>query len=108
MNYILFFILTGLIFFGVFYILDPGSSFSSVIEYIAIYSCAWIFGFITPGAPGGIGVRESIMVVLLSDKIGAGNALSGALLFRGITISGEVVGYLLAGTKIFKDPVKTS
>ena len=108
-NYVLFFTSAGLIFFGVFFVLSlTETSLSSIIFYISIYTCSWVFGFITPGAPGGIGVRESIMVILLSDSIGAGHALTGSLLFRVITISGEFIGYFLAETKIFKDPVKAN
>lgn len=29
---------------------------------------AWIIGFVTPGAPGGIGIRESVMLFVCGDK----------------------------------------
>jgi hypothetical protein len=30
------------------------------------YVIAWLAGFVTPGAPAGIGVREAVLVILLA------------------------------------------
>ena len=58
---------------------------------------AWIAGFVTPGAPGGLGVREAAMVLL-----GAGSApvqvlVLAAALFRLVTFCGDLVCFLLGG-----------
>ena len=29
---------------------------------------AWIIGFVTPGAPGGIGIREGVMLFVCGDE----------------------------------------
>ena len=53
---------------------------------------AWFVGFITPGAPGGIGVREAAMNFLLS-----GAAPSWALAAAGVlTRVAQILGELLA------------
>lgn len=36
--------------------------FSLLVTLTGAFMFAWIIGFITPGAPGGIGIRESVMI----------------------------------------------
>lgn len=43
-----------------------------------------------PGAPGGIGVRDSIIVLGLAITVGEGSALAIALLHRAVSILGDV------------------
>lgn len=33
---------------------------------IAVFALAWVVGFVTPGAPGGLGVREGLMLLMLA------------------------------------------
>ena len=33
---------------------------------IAVFALAWVVGFVTPGAPGGFGVREGLMLLMLA------------------------------------------
>lgn len=51
---------------------------------------AWIAGFVTPGAPGGLGIRETVMVI-----VGAGASADKLLvlgvLLRVVTFGGDVV-----------------
>lgn len=61
------------------------------------YLIAWLAGFIIPGAPGGIGVRESVLVLLLAGHAGgeaAGLALGIGM--RAVTILGDVFSGALA------------
>ncbi len=66
--------------------------------YIVIpaYTFSWLAGFITPGAPGGAGVREAIMILTLSGYIGEPLSVLIALVFRLVTILGDVVFYFVA------------
>jgi hypothetical protein len=63
---------------------------------ITIFSCSWIAGYVTPGAPGGIGVREAIIIFSLAGLVGEAQATLVALLFRCITVGGDVIFYLLS------------
>ncbi len=51
---------------------------------------AWIAGFVTPGAPGGLGIREAVMVI-----VGAGTSadklLMLGILLRVVTFGGDLV-----------------
>lgn len=64
--------------------------------FIMSYAIAWVMGTVTVGAPGGIGIREAILVILLSNYIGEDKSLALALLFRLITVLGDCVFYLIA------------
>jgi len=66
-----------------------------VLVFIIAYSFSWAIGFITPGAPGGIGIREALLVALLSPIMGGeAQAIILALIFRIATISGDGVFFI--------------
>lgn len=63
---------------------------------VSIYSIAFLLGLITPGAPAGLGIRESIMVLLMSPMIGDAKSTYIALVFRLVTTLGDVWFFLAA------------
>jgi uncharacterized membrane protein YbhN (UPF0104 family) len=67
------------------------SSFDGLRQDVSLYSVAWIVGALTPGAPGGIGVREAILIEGLTPLWGAGEAVAGALAFRVVTVATDVI-----------------
>ncbi|MGL1862008.1 MAG: lysylphosphatidylglycerol synthase domain-containing protein [Pseudodesulfovibrio sp.] len=98
----IFFLATG----GIVYILAEAVGANgeiSIIQVISIYSVAWFAGLITPGAPAGIGVREAIMITLLSPYMGNSQALVVAVLFRIITSVGDVLFFLCSYIPGLKD-----
>jgi len=46
---------------------DTSGDFSLIITLTGAFMFAWIIGFITPGAPGGIGIRESVMIFVFGE-----------------------------------------
>lgn len=78
------------------FIYDAGIDAAGVAAIITYYMLAWVLGFVVPGAPGGIGVREAILVLLLSPVIGETVTLSAALIHRLISIIGDFIGYVIA------------
>jgi len=68
-----------------------GAVRSDVGLLIAAYAFSWVAGFLVPGAPGGLGVRESVLIFLLRDSVPAGDAVLGAVLFRIVTLLGDVL-----------------
>ncbi|QQA42037.1 hypothetical protein [Pelagovum pacificum] len=61
-----------------------------VLLAAAVALTGWIVGYATPGAPGGLGSREAVVVALLG-AIGAGeSAVLIAILFRLVTTLGEL------------------
>jgi uncharacterized membrane protein YbhN (UPF0104 family) len=67
---------------------------------------AWMLGFLTPGAPGGLGVRDALLVAMLTRVSNPAVAVAIAVTFRGVTTLGDISGLLvgLAGTKWFGRP----
>ncbi len=87
--------LTGVVLSVLLWAMRAGIAFDGrlVVQIVFAYICAWTLGFVTPGAPGGLGVREATLTAILGPAIGHDTALLGALLFRLCTVFGEVLGY---------------
>lgn len=89
---LLFFVGTGLIVVFLVRLVSPDSAVSG-ISLVAIYAMAWFLGTVTPGAPAGIGVREAVFLAALGPSMEGDAALAVALLFRAITLLGDVIFY---------------
>lgn len=60
----------------------------------AAFALSWLLGFLAPGAPAGLGVREGIMVLLLAGVVPDADALAFVLLARVVTLAGDAIIYL--------------
>jgi glycosyltransferase 2 family protein len=69
--------------------------------YTAAFAVAWLAGLFAVYAPGGLGVREGVLVALLSSRIGAADALVVAAASRLMLILADVVlaGVAAAATR---------
>ena len=70
--------------------------FVTITEFFRIvsgYAASWVAGFVTPGAPGGIGVRELALTYFLGPVIGEKEILTLSITHRLITIIGDFVAY---------------
>lgn len=63
---------------------------------------AWIAGFVTPGAPGGLGVREAAMVLIGGEGTSRETLVVAAALLRLVTFAGDLVCFAL-GNLLFRD-----
>lgn len=52
---------------------------------------AWVVGYVTPGAPGGLGLREAALVLGLSPVVGEAEAMAIALAYRLVTIVADAI-----------------
>jgi uncharacterized membrane protein YbhN (UPF0104 family) len=52
--------------------------------YVGAYAIAWLVGFVAVYAPGGLGVREAVLVALLRNRLGTADALVVAAVFRAV------------------------
>jgi uncharacterized membrane protein YbhN (UPF0104 family) len=77
-------------------------SFSIFVQTIFVSSIAWLFGFVVPGAPGGVGIREAMLLLLLPSIMIVSKevVLAGALIYRVVTILAEGLTFFWA--KLFK------
>jgi glycosyltransferase 2 family protein len=58
--------------------------------YMGAFAIAWLAGLLAVYAPGGLGVREAVLVALLSGRIGAADALVVAAVHRLILVFVDV------------------
>ena len=58
---------------------------------------AWLAGFVTPGSPGGLGVREVVLSVALSGWVDPAIAVATAAGFRVLTITGDLLVFAGGG-----------
>ncbi len=65
---------------------------SLVVELIFVTCVSWMAGFVVVGVPGGIGVRETIFISMTTAPLGAGVAVSVAVLSRVVSIVVDLVG----------------
>ena len=89
---------------NIFAVVAVGSDLdaSLVVELIFVTCVSWMAGFVVVGVPGGIGVRETIFISMTTAPLGAGVAVSVAVLSRVVSIvvdlAGAAVSVLLART----------
>lgn len=57
---------------------------------------SWIAGYLVIGAPGGVGVRESVLAQMLPGVAGAAMVVTAAVTFRVSLILGEALLFALA------------
>ena len=96
--YFLFSILSAVLFFGLTSI-TTGTLDQTVAHWRLIvggYSFAWAGGLLAPGAPAGLGVREAILIALLSRALHEQPVLIAAVLFRLVTTLGDNLFFLQA------------
>jgi hypothetical protein len=98
--YLLFFLLAGCSMMVVVTVVSDMPELQSWFLILLAFSVSWILGFVTPGAPSGIGVREAVLLYMLSPLIGASHAFIVSILFRVVTISGDLVFWLILESRV--------
>lgn len=79
---------------GIFAVILFALSESFVALAIPAAILAWLIGFLTPGAPGGIAVREVLLIGVLANAASGEHVLIAALLLRLVTTAGDLLLYL--------------
>lgn len=68
---------------------------ASLPTTVGIFGVAWLLGFLTPGAPAGLGIRDMTLVLGLTPVFGTHPAIAGALALRVATTLGDGIAFLL-------------
>ena len=68
------------------------------ISMVSILLLSWLAGYVVIGAPGGLGVREMVFLLLGGTFLPVEEALLAILIFRVVAILGEVVVFFLGGS----------
>ena len=89
-SHLLFLFTASLVFATLLVLLAPGTD--RTLAWPAAcgaYTAAWLAGFVTPGAPAGLGVRELVLVFLLDDHAAEPDLLPAVVLSRVVTVLGD-------------------
>lgn len=71
----------------------------SWMDVAGVYSAAWLLGFLVPGSPAGLGIRELVLLLGLSPIYGTSSATMAAALLRLVTVAGDGL-VLLSATAV--------
>ncbi len=69
-------------------------TFFNLLYLGGVFAIAWIVGFVTPGSPAGLGVREVILLSLLSPIYGMEAATGIAGVLRLVTVAGDALTWI--------------
>jgi len=94
--YACFFVIVGFILFWITGIVTGKWNVTLLYTSLFAFTISWLLGTITPGAPAGAGIRESIIILILSPQIGVANSVLVSLIMRIITMLADVVYYLFS------------
>ncbi|WP_066258547.1 lysylphosphatidylglycerol synthase transmembrane domain-containing protein [Hydrogenophaga flava] len=64
-----------------------------LLEMVLLFAVSWTAGFLVPGSPGGIGVREAVMIQLMGPAIGLETALGVALVMRLCSMGADALAF---------------
>jgi len=99
-SYMIFMFVSGLMFF---LIVTSTIKVNSTLSLDAFFLCsfvaAWLIGFIMPGSPAGLGVRESILILLLFPVFRDQSLVfNAAILTRLVTVIGDLIFFIFSST----------
>lgn len=63
-----------------------------VVQLIAVTCLSWMAGFVIVGLPGGIGVRETVFISLMTSTLGGPLAVSVAVVSRVVSVAVDLSG----------------
>lgn len=96
----LFMLISGVVFSALIFILTGGEGLT-VWHWLAIggaYVAAWLVGFVTPGAPAGVGIRELVLLFMLNTIVGEKDLIMAILLGRLVTVGGDFLFFTIANS----------
>lgn len=89
--YVMFILFSGIVFVYLRATMFGSIGISTVGAYLSAFSLSFLIGYVTPGAPGGIGVREALLVFFLSSISSPAIVAATALAHRISWITAELL-----------------
>lgn len=92
--YMFFAIYTGLLYVAILkYILGINLRLEEIPLLVGAYLLSWLLGFLMPGSPGGIGIREAALTLFLSGHFNTESVLLAIVIYRVINTIGDFLGF---------------
>lgn len=82
-----------------FAISGNGLSFSIIITTILSFIFAWLCGLVVIGAPGGMGIREVVLLFLLGNLFSDADLITIIVIHRLCTIIADIIGFVYISIK---------
>ena len=79
---------------GCLALIVPKADRGELIALTGAFLFAWIIGFVTPGAPGGIGIREGVMLFVCGDSF-ADRIVLFVLVMRIGSVFADVAAFII-------------
>lgn len=98
LHYSLFMFISGVLFFLLMNSsVTINNNISTYLFVISSFVAAWLAGFVMPGSPAGLGVRESILILLLFPLFRDQSIVFNvAILIRLVTVIGDLIFFLFS------------
>lgn len=77
----------------IIYSLSDSLNIKLLLTVGGAFSVSWLAGYITPGASGGIGVREALFCLMLEQYIAGDILLISVIIFRVVNIIVDMIAY---------------
>lgn len=94
-HYLFFFLVAGVVLWIIIFGVAASWSVIPLGIILSTYAISWLAGTVTPGAPAGAGVREAMLIFVLSGFLGEADSVLVALLLRIVTTLGDVYFYVI-------------
>ena len=88
-------IIGGVVLTSIMQIISGKSYFPQAKTICGAYAISWVIGYVTPGASGGIGVREAILYMLLKNFASSDIVMMSALILRFLNIISDLSAYAI-------------
>lgn len=88
-------IIDGILFGFLFKVVGIEFSFNELYRVIGLFALSYCIGYVMPGVPGGIGVRETVLLLFMGDIVDRAVLVTITVLFRIISIGGDVLAYFV-------------
>jgi len=69
---------------------------ANLLVIASAYIMSWLIGFVVPGSPGGIGVREAVLLFTLGKVCPAPVLLGAVVIQRLISVLGDMLAWIAA------------
>jgi len=76
-------------------LMEPGQTGPTLLFMTGAFASTWILGFLAPGAPAGLGVREGVLAVWLNGVMHPSQAIALILVLRIATTLGDLANFVV-------------
>ena len=87
-------IISAVMYFCCMALILPQAGTKELLMLTGAFMFAWIIGFVTPGAPGGIGIREGVMMFVCGNSY-ADRILLFVLVMRVASVFADVLAFFI-------------